>query len=734
MGGRSLEILKHLKNQSHTENTKVKIICLVKNATVYHWYKGDKELYSDSHFDVNGSQLIIRTFTKTLEDYYICEGKDESGNIGKTKAYLRLRERDTWCTYDATEHSPKDYPPKAENLKIAVVPDIRVKPWPDIMFAVHWTVPRQGRTKIWGWQIRIFGMSEYSLGYIMCYQINKRYDSYQPLEKVTENKSIVVPYALSTYVVKVQSLPYLPHEDDHDQTVVQKEHKTPGLCDLRNIKACCESYINLTVVSKDNKARLNWTTYYPKSLNITIDAFVITWWIDEPTSDNCGVVNEVVLDPARFNYTFRNLTSKCGRNYTIVLRATFTNNPLVLGCSWSQPEVNFYQLPGPKHSKPSSVTPIKESKALATAGFTIAVILGVTAIAALVYICVKKRINGSKEEALGMENERIDNTRITSSSFRTGLPPEGGRLNGTSCWSAGENDKYQWIQVDLCKERVVTAIATQGRKNAEEWVVSYAVSYSLDRENFKNFEINGEIEVFSGNSDKNTVVTNVLSPPITARYIRIHPQSWYNRISMRMELYGSARLQIPKGDVSVFILNSNHCDRCIQVVHALAVLLVETGYIHCEVDIFAPMQEKSQGLARWTQEMISKSDYVIVPWMCEINPSKGNNTCKDMNTLIFLSSLDVIHAELVRNRNRKDKYIPVCLDHCPLDVLPPMQVHLPTYNIPSRINDLVVELLGRTRLQPDSKRPLLEFDDDDYKFARRKLEQAINSCHRKSCA
>ena len=102
-----------------------------------------------------------------------------------------------------------------------------------------------------------------------------------------------------------------------------------------------------------------------------------------------------------------------------------------------------------------------------------------------------------------------------------------------------------------------------------------------------------------------------------------------------------------------------------------------------------------------------------------------------MNTLIFLSSLDVIHAELVRNRNRKDKYIPVCLDHCQLDVLPPMQIHLPTYNIPSRINDLVVELLGRTRLQPDSKRPLLEFTDDDYKFAKRKLEQAVNSCHRK---
>ena len=94
-----------------------------------------------------------------------------------------------------------------------------------------------------------------------------------------------------------------------------------------------------------------------------------------------------------------------------------------------------------------------------------------------------------------MENGKFDNTRITSSSFWKDLSPEKGRLNGTSCWSAGENNKYQWIQVDLCKERVLTAIATQGRKSAEEWVVSYSVSYSLDRDNFENYKINEKIEV-----------------------------------------------------------------------------------------------------------------------------------------------------------------------------------------------------------------------------------------------
>ena len=191
---RSLEVLKHLNDQSHTENTEVKIICLVKNATEYHWYKGDNKLYSDFRFDVNGNQLVVRRFTKTFEDYYTCEGKDESGNIGKTKAYLRLirgpcalhKERDTWCVYNATECSPTDYPPKPEHLKIEVVLDNSVKPWPSIWFAVYWTVPRQGRTKIWGWQIRIFGTSILNAGYTRCYQVNQRYDSYQPLEEITE--------------------------------------------------------------------------------------------------------------------------------------------------------------------------------------------------------------------------------------------------------------------------------------------------------------------------------------------------------------------------------------------------------------------------------------------------------------------------------------------------------------------------------------------------------------------
>ena len=75
--------------------------------------------------------------------------------------------------------------------------------------------------------------------------------------------------------------------------------------------------------------------------------------------------------------------------------------------------------------------------------------------------------------------------------------------------------------------------------------------------------------------------------------------------------------------MSVFILNPNHCDLCTDVVHSLAVLLMKTGRIHCEVDIFAPMNERSQGMLKFTEEKISVCDYVIIPWMRRTHVSDG---------------------------------------------------------------------------------------------------------------
>lgn len=45
-------------------------------------------------------------------------------------------------------------------------------------------------------------------------------------------------------------------------------------------------------------------------------------------------------------------------------------------------------------------------------------------------------------------------------------------------------------------------------------------------------------QIFTGNSDRNTVKVNVLDVPIYTRYIRLHPKSFHAHISLRLDLYG----------------------------------------------------------------------------------------------------------------------------------------------------------------------------------------------------
>ena len=96
------------------------------------------------------------------------------------------------------------------------------------------------------------------------------------------------------------------------------------------------------------------------------------------------------------------------------------------------------------------------------------------------------------EKELGMENGKIQDYQITSSSDWNELPAKNGRLNGPSCWAANKNGKNQWIQVDFEKPVVVTKIATQGRgEHYHQWVESYTISYSLDGNNFKLYQVDG---------------------------------------------------------------------------------------------------------------------------------------------------------------------------------------------------------------------------------------------------
>ena len=141
----------------------------------------------------------------------------------------------------------------------------------------------------------------------------------------------------------------------------------------------------------------------------------------------------------------------------------------------------------------------------------------------------------------------LPNSALTASSvYANDFPnygPQNSRLNEKttfSNWSAGANDSNQWLQADLSKPAVIYSVATKGRAvSYYQWVKEYRISYSLDGSTWAFVGAGGTPMVFVGNSDQNTEVRHSLPEPITARFIRIHPVSWNEHITLRWELWGA---------------------------------------------------------------------------------------------------------------------------------------------------------------------------------------------------
>ena len=72
----------------------------------------------------------------------------------------------------------------------------------------------------------------------------------------------------------------------------------------------------------------------------------------------------------------------------------------------------------------------------------------------------------------------------------------------------------------------------QGRGDADEWVTTFKVGYTLNGVIWDNVE---EGKVFTANNDRNSKVKISFKDPIYARVIRIYPQTWNGFISLRFD-------------------------------------------------------------------------------------------------------------------------------------------------------------------------------------------------------
>ncbi|XP_078667263.1 uncharacterized protein LOC144909086 [Branchiostoma floridae x Branchiostoma belcheri] len=152
------------------------------------------------------------------------------------------------------------------------------------------------------------------------------------------------------------------------------------------------------------------------------------------------------------------------------------------------------------------------------------------------------------QDPLGMESGAIPDRSITASStFGNHHEPFRARLNGVAgvgAWSAGGNGPGQWLQVDLGEATFVTGVITQGRQNSyAQWVTSYKLQFSVNGTDWTTYAgSDGSDKVFTGNTDMNTPVTNLLDNPVAARYVRFLVLTWVYHISMRAEILGCSSI------------------------------------------------------------------------------------------------------------------------------------------------------------------------------------------------
>ena len=108
-------------------------------------------------------------------------------------------------------------------------------------------------------------------------------------------------------------------------------------------------------------------------------------------------------------------------------------------------------------------------------------------------------------------------------------------VSGVSGWYAGTHDANQWIQVKFKGCTVlVDEIQLQGRADWDNWVKKYKLKATEDGTTW--FDVNGG-EVFTGNTDGTTIVSNKLQNPIKCTAIRICPTEWQGSILMRCEVF-----------------------------------------------------------------------------------------------------------------------------------------------------------------------------------------------------
>jgi len=181
-------------------------------------------------------------------------------------------------------------------------------------------------------------------------------------------------------------------------------------------------------------------------------------------------------------------------------------------------------------------------------------IISVISLYSLVSTVSGIKVSPNCSQPLGMEDGRISNTQITaSSSYQEDIVgPHKARLNseeGGGAWCpdtivSSNQEKQQYLEIDLLVDHVISSVVLQGRFAngvGQEYAEHYMLQFwrrGMDR--FAEYRDEKAGLLLKGNTNTYETVEHVLvNMLVIASKVRIVPYSWHPRtVCLRVELKG----------------------------------------------------------------------------------------------------------------------------------------------------------------------------------------------------
>eukprot|EP01050_Picozoa_sp_SAG11_P025099 SAG11_NODE_5555_length_1526_cov_2.592151_1_plen_440_part_10 len=105
------------------------------------------------------------------------------------------------------------------------------------------------------------------------------------------------------------------------------------------------------------------------------------------------------------------------------------------------------------------------------------------------------------------------------------------RLDSVQAWSAQHNRVGEHMTMDLGLVQEVAGVATQGRRDLDQFVRTYEVQVSTDGEHYT--KLAGTFDSTQNGHERESIVKAWFHEPVAARFVRIVVLRWQNHISMR---------------------------------------------------------------------------------------------------------------------------------------------------------------------------------------------------------